>query len=566
MGTRFGRFMVATVVLAALLGTQAATAPALGRERWKDATPYGVFFNDYDPNFHVGFVPRVQERERIFMHLGRGNQLRVRMVLPEATIESYLPDQVAKHDLYQEVIDAGSIVLTTNKAWEAYDAQFQAEGIRELAAKKGQVSPEEWRKLNLDTMAKLNPERVYHIQKDFGQMADAWAEKLRQAPEPTDLAAKLALVNELFPHRVFAHRLSAAQEAQLAELVTLAKANDAAAFRTKAEAFFQDVTGGIYPIRDGKVDYWEYTAIYPAGTYDTQTSYNGMQIPEITTPGVWDLIPREKGTGVTGMVDYISKAGYYGLMPMLPYEYGGGIYYNAIHNTGISNWISGHPLLPTEWRKYSEGSRSGKPYNRVALTSRGPVSHGCTRLGSGHLAELRELLPSTSDGMEGIVTYRNVSHCYDVFDRKGDGNYEIMGVQYYFAFRHTKSRVANQIWAQNDRKSFYDWLYGKEMNYGPIGEVTFDEVCEGTFVDGKAREGKRWKGLTMYEAPYFPETIQFYRIKGVGSLSPEGMAFNRELRRVGHGYEVDRALLRLPPKPTKSAEASQAPTKAASAQ
>ena len=74
---------------------------------------------------------------------------------------------------------------------------------------------------------------------------------------------------------------------------------------------------------------------------------------------------------------------------MFPYEYGGGDAYNSIHNTGISNWIPGHRLLPKEWRTYTEGSRNGKPFNRVALTSRGPVSHGCTRLNSGHLAELR---------------------------------------------------------------------------------------------------------------------------------------------------------------------------------
>jgi hypothetical protein len=245
------------------------------------------------------------------------------------------------------------------------------------------------------------------------------------------------------------------------------------------------------------------------------------------------------------MVDYISSAGYYGILPMFPYEYGGGIAYNSIHNTGISNWIQGHPLLPTEWRTYSEGSRNGKPYNRVALTSRGPVSHGCTRLNTGHLGELREMLPSTSEHMEGIVNYRNVSHCYDVFDRRGDGNNEIMGVQYYFAFRHTDSRVANQIWAQNNRKEFYEWLYGDEMNYGPIGQVTFDEVCTGKFVGKKAREGKIYKGLTLYEAPYQPETLQFYKIKGVGSTTDKGYDFNRELRRVGYGYTVDRKVLML---------------------
>ena len=179
------------------------------------------------------------------------------------------------------------------------------------------------------------------------------------------------------------------------------------------------------------------------------------------------------------------------------------------------------------------------------MTSRGPVSHGCTRLGSGHLAELRELLPSTSEQMKGIVNYRNISHCYDVFDRKGDGNVEIMGVQYYFAFRHTKSRVAKELWAQNNRKDFYAWMYGNEMNYGPIGQVTFDDVCEARFVKRKTKEGKHWKGLTLYEAPYQPETLQFYKIKNVNGLSHAGMDFNRELRRVGYGYQVDRKKLFL---------------------
>jgi hypothetical protein len=246
-----------------------------------------------------------------------------------------------------------------------------------------------------------------------------------------------------------------------------------------------------------------------------------------------------------GMVDYISAAGYYGLIPMFPYEYGGGSAYNSIHNTGISNWIAGHKLLPLAWSKYTDGSRDGKPYKRVALTSRGPVSHGCTRLGSGHLAELRELLPSTSKQMEGVVNYRNVSHCYDVFDRRGDGELEIMGVQYYFAYRHTNARVAKQIWAQNDRTDFYQWLYGDEMNFAPVGQVTFDDVCEAKFVGRKTVEGKRHQGLRLYEAPYQPETIQYYKIVGVDRLSDAGMDFNRELRRVGYGYTVDRAVLRL---------------------
>ncbi len=531
--------------VALLSGACAGSALGLSRDRWTNAQPYGFFFNDYGPNFYAGFVPREQDRNRIEIHVARGNQLRLRIVLSDQAIDGYVLDQVARHDLYRELIEKHVIELTTNRAWEAYDKRFAAEGLAELAAKKVGMTPSEWREQSLRTLAKLMPERVYHIRKDFGRMLDDWKTRLRDGAPPTTVEAKLEAVNDLFPHRMFVTELDGGEDAALGELVQLAHGGDAAAFRAKAEAFFHAVTNHIYPVVTGTLDYWEVTAIYAAGTHDSLTTHAGHQIPEITTEGVWKLIPREHGKGFLGMVDYISSEGYYGLKPMLPYEYAGGITYNAIHNTGISNWIPGHPLLPKEWSKVSEGSRDGKPFRRVSLTSRGPVSHGCTRLDDGHLAELREMLPSTSKDMEGIVTYRNVSHCYDVFDPKGDGDERVMGVQYYIAFRHTDSRVMQQIWAQNDRESFYRWLYGDEMVYGPLNEVVIKEACDGRFVGRKALEGKTYKGLKVYEAPYEPETVQMYTIKGVDPFSKEGMDFNRELRRIGHGYTVDRKLLRL---------------------
>ncbi len=517
----------------------------LSRDRWTNEKPYGVFFNNYDPNFYTGFVPRVQERERIKIHLGRGNQIRVRMILSDKTIDNYLLDQVARHDLYQEVIDKKIIKLTTNTAWEAYHQKVTDEKLHDLAKKKGEMDEKAWRELNLAAMDKLVPGRLFHIRKDFGKMEDDFAAALKNSPEPIGSQTKLDLINSFFPHRIFLSEVTSAQDADFSELVKLAKSSDMKAFRPKAKAFFEAITGGIYPIKDGKLDYYEFTTIYPAGTYDKTTTYNGQVIPMYTTTGVWWLIPREHGKGYLGMVDYISSAGYYGLMPMLPYEYGGGIAYNAIHNPGISCWIAGHHLLPEGWRKITAGSRSGKPFNRVAITSRGPVSHGCTRLNSGHLTEFREMLPSTSEGMEGIMHYRSPSHCYDVFDLKGDGDDQVMGVQYYIAFRHTKSRVAQQIWAQNNRKDFYAWLYGNDLNFAPIGEATFKEVYDYKFNKRKALQGKKYENLKLHEAPYEPEYLQFYVINGVNKLSKEGMDFNREMRRVGYGYTIDRKKLRL---------------------
>ncbi|MCC6849034.1 MAG: hypothetical protein IT294_11080 [Deltaproteobacteria bacterium] len=528
-----------------LIGALAREADALGRERWVNAEPYGFFFNDYGPNFYTGFAPREQDRRRITVHLGRGNQLRLRIVLSDEAIGAYIPDQVARHDLYEALIAEGVIQLTTNTAWESYDRRFAAEGLAALAAQRADMPPAEWRELNLRTLQKLMPERVFHVRKDFPRMLDDWKARLAAGDPPATLEAKLEAVNDLFPHRMFVTDLDAGEDAAVSEVAALARGGDAAGFRRAAETLFQRLTGGIYPVVNGTLDYWEVTAIYAAGTHDSLTTYAGHQIPVITTQGVWPLIPRRHGKGFLGMVDYISSEGYYGLKPMLPYEYGGGISYNAIHNTGISNWIGGHPLLPKEWSRHTEGSRDGKPYRRVALTSRGPVSHGCTRLNDGHLAEFREMLPSTSEGMEGIVTYRNVSQCYDVFDPKADGDARVMGVQYYIAFRHTDSRVMEQTWAQNDRRSFYEWLYGPEMVYGPLNEVVIKEACDGRFLGRKARVGRTYRNIKVYEAAYEPETVQMYTIEGVDAFSRAGMDFNRELRRIGHGYTVDRKLLRL---------------------
>ena len=547
--------LIRCLLLSSLLLT-ANGLNAESSERWANSDPYGLLFNQYDPNFYTGFAPRVQEKDRITIFLGRGNQVRLRMVLSEDTINNYLPDQVARHDIYKEVIDKNIITLTTNKAWEHYDARVTSEDVAGMAARQSELSPEQWRELNLQAIEKLSPGRLHHIQRDFPAMLDRFYASLKatEAAAGNDSKAKeqaqkamqtrLRLVNDFFPHRIYATELSDEQGAVLTELISLAKAEDRTAFDPKATALFTDITGGLYPIDDGKLDFYEYISVFPAGTYDALNTFEGHKIPRFSTTGVWTLIPREHGIGDVGMVDYISKAGYYGLMPMLPYQYAGGSSYNAFHNPGISNWMGGHKLIPEAWKESTDNSRSGKPYLRSSITSRGPVSHGCTRMSPGHLSEFREMLPSTSDGMKGIRVFLNLSQCYDFYDIDGDGTDEVMGVQYYIAFKG-KSRVANKIWAQNNRKDFYDWLYGDEIVYGEPGEVIVKNPYECEFVGRKAKLGPRHQNVKLYEAPYEPEYLQFYTINGVGATTSAGYDFNRELRRVGYGYQVDRKVLRL---------------------
>ncbi len=538
------RLLNAAVTLLFLLLGSTHLYGAPFSERWKNDTPYGVLFNQYDPNFYTGFAPRVQKKENITIHLGRGNQVRIRMVLPDDTINHYIEDQLARHDLYKEVIDKKIITLTTNKSWELYEAKVAEEKLSELAVRKAELSPEAWYLLNIETMHRLNPDRLHHIQRDFKQMTADFAASLKAAQATEKLADQLTLINDFLPHRIYLTDLTKDQAKAFTELHALAVVDDKDTFASKAEPFFNDITANIYPIKDGKLDFYEFSSIFPVGTYDATTQYKGHGIPTFSTNGVWTLIPRMHGTGDTGMVDYISKAGYYGLMPMLPYQYAGGSSYNAIHNPGISNWMAGHPLIPKAWKNSTENSRDGKPYLRASITSRGPVSHGCTRMNPGHLTEFNEMLPSTSEGMKGIRFFMNLSQCYDIFDIDGDGTEEAMGVQYYIAFQG-KSRVAHLIWAQNTRKEFYSWLYADEIVYGEPGEVTVKAATACDFVKRKARKGAVHENVKLYEAPYTPEHLQFYIIKGISSTSHAGYEINRELRRVGYGYTVDRTLLKL---------------------
>ncbi len=68
------------------------------------------------------------------------------------------------------------------------------------------------------------------------------------------------------------------------------------------------------------------------------------------------------------MVDYLSPNPGYGFISMLPYQYAGGITYNAFHNAGVRCQLNSTPFLPSAWRKVA-GERSGKPYENLWIVA-----------------------------------------------------------------------------------------------------------------------------------------------------------------------------------------------------
>ena len=510
--------------------------------------PEGVYFYWYEPSFYAGFAPRTQDPQRVHIRLSRGNQLRVTVVLGDQELDAYLNDLVLRRKTYQELIDAKAIELTTNKQYESFVEKLDQAGVADVVKNRDSLGPAVYRQKSLEVMSALNPERVFRIKIPVDGLLAHWHAQLAgmSAADMASLPKQLDAANAILPGRVNLYQLSPELAAPLTRAVELAHTEKpgSRAFREHALDFLQRATGGRYRAHDAVVEAAEFTAIYPAGTIDGTTTYKGERLPDFGVTGVWPLIRRAEGRGITGMVDYLSTNPGYGFITMLAYEHAGGIVYNAFHNAGVRCGLGETPFLPSAWRKVMGERDSKKPYQNLWIIARGPASHGCTRLASGHMTELRQILPSESSVLERVVTFRNLPQCYDVFDVQGDGAPEVMGVQYYLAFKcrdHTpiKSNVTNR------REPFYRWLYGDNINMAEVGHASLKQVPVCCYVGKKANEAETLMNVPLYEATFAPEHIQFYRIKSVAFDSPPGYELNRELRKVGAGHVPDRGKLLL---------------------
>lgn len=515
-------------------------APASGLAQvWKDPTKYGTFFTWYAPSFYSGTAPRSQDPDRPHIHLARGNQLRITMPMDDAIVSNYLEDLVIRADMYKTLLDNGVISLGENMSYERFLDKLAKAKVREKFAQKASMSPQDYFNLSVATMEELEPGRVFHIRIPVAPLLKQWLAAFKAAGATTE-EHKLMLVNDLLPNRLW---ITAMTPALLQGLQKVAAAGGEQQSLAAAEELLKTAAGKLYPVKDGRIDVYEYTTIYPAGTVQQFTAYKGKQIPYFPQTGVWPFIPRKHGKGLLGMVDYISTNPGYGHITMLPYQYGGGIYYNAIHNDGMRVPVD-KSFLPKEWKNVKT-ERTGKQTQNLWINSRGPVSHGCTRIPSELMGELRAMIPSDGETLAKMKHYRNLSHLYDVFDVNGDGTPEAMGLKYFLAYKVAEPRDPVGIRAQNTREEFYPWLYGDDLRFEPDGSATMLNIQDAAFVGKKAVPGKTYKEIKLYEPEVPRDKLQFYKLNPVGYETGKGTEFDRELRKVGYGHRPDMKKLLL---------------------
>lgn len=533
--------LIAMLVAPAVASAKDFAAPALSGDRAEkglmvqDPPRYGVFYDDREPTFYTGFAPRTEDPTRIHIHLGRGNQLRVTTVLSDEVLREYARDLAERRRVYRKLIADGRIVLTQNRSFEDFEHRLDEVGVEKLVQEEASLAPSVVRERNLALLEQLNPGRVFRIAIPLRTLTAQWVREITDADRTrTDAARRLVLLNALLPTRLWLAEMPDGVTSALDDLVRRAP-HDAAdtaaldAFGPAYAALLTRVSDGRYPVRDGAVTFDELTAIYPVGSVAQYTTWRGRQIPLYPTPGRRAITNHQRSL----TADHIPTDASYSYSPWLPYMHVTPTMHNSIHTPWWWMRADDAKFLPAAWRTVNRGSRDGTPFERLWLLSRGPMSHGCTHLNTGHISELRQMLPAESDRLYEVDVFLARSENYDVFDIDGDLTPEVIGVKYFIAYSLINGKP-DRLRVKNERHAFYDWLYGGDLHFdGERGYFT--DIRDARFVERTAKEGRSYDRAWLREADYQPETVQFYRLIDI--------PFARALRQVGVDQPADQLFL-----------------------
>jgi hypothetical protein len=499
----------------------AASAGVAADGRGAGDPPYGLYYDHREPSFYTGFAPRTVEPARIHLHVGRGNQLRVTVVLSDDVLAEYARDLSQRWRTYRTLSEAGRLVLTQNRTFDAFEARLREVRLDEMVAAEPGLRADALRARNLDLLERLNPGRVFRIRMPVDDVVRRWTAELR--PEDgrrLDEARRLELVNLLLPNRLWVTDLAPRVASDVDALVARASAGATAAeLRAPFLALLARVSGDRYPVRGDVLAFDEFTAIYPVGTFNEYTPWNGRRIPEFPTPGRRALTTHQRSL----TIDHIPTDESYSYSPWLPYMHVGTTMHNSFHTLWWQMEPARTEFLPATWRSVERGSRDGQPFRYLWLLSRGPMSHGCTHVNAGHIAELRQLLPPGTAELAAVDVFYNQSPLYDVFDVDGDGTPEVMGVEYFVAYA-LEDKQPSALRAPIERHGYYDWLYAGDLAFDGDDRGVFRGVRDARFVGRSAASGRTYERIALREAAYEPERVQFYRLVDI--------PFARELRKV----------------------------------
>lgn len=497
--------------------------------------------NGYYPSFYTGFAMRSQFPERIHVRLARGNQTRVSVILDDQTLQDYLYDLVARSEFYSRVT-AGPLNIQPAKAQltpqVSYFQQIVSSNQYRISdVARQSLSAEQLYSKSLSILKELNAGRIFDLNIDLKREFNKWKTDVQSEGSAQSIVSNanktVQFINHLVFGRInFTEKPSAEVMSLFTSAVQSALDNESdSAFIPKALALFKAVTGTKYAFRvlnaqgqfvspiqcsvqSCRLVYPEFTAIYPTGTAMASTSDEfGNRINLFATPGLWNFL----AYGGSREVDNIRDEPYYGYIPKMDYEGIG----NGYHNPAVRFYA------PPASLKQALGVPSA--HNTLWSVKRGGVSHGCARLPTGHMWELRHIFPVENSKMTKVHFFGNNSQDFDVYDVDGDGQVEVMGVEYMISYglqgtEGLAKREGTDMKVSGVRKrDFYTDLYGARNVFEVDASERYFFINPKTslpsYLDYKRKsvstrvtiQGK----IPLYEQTFEREKVQFYALPGM---------------------------------------------------
>lgn len=501
--------------------------------------------SNYYPSFYVGFAPRSEFPSRIHIRTARGNQTRVSVILDEQTIKDYMYDLVYRDSFYQEAAGGNkpAIDVSVNGSvipqMDFFSQIVNSSQYNIRSAVQSSLSPEQLYAKSLETLIALNPGRVFMIDLDLSKEFARWqtvvAELLAgQSPESiftADAQETVIALNSLVWGRVnITEKPSEALIAKLQSTVRLAMANSPE-LAQQATELFTLATADKYQIKivdqNGqwapairceqgvcRLRYPEFTAIYPTGSAKAFTKDDfGNSIPLFATPGLWSFLERSYH-----QVDHIRKEPYYGWAPKMDFEAIG----NGFHNPAVR--FNGANFS----KETKEALRAPIEHTQLWAVKRGGVSSGCLRLSLGHVWEMRHIMPVENDKMKQVYFFGNNSTDFDLYDINGDGDLEIIGLEYQITYDTKGSSGLDKregeelLLSADSREAYYKGLYGSKNVFEKSGEAFIfnnPEVSFPSHLDYKQKKTKTTYVMTgqypLYEQVYEQDKVQFYSLPNI---------------------------------------------------
>ncbi len=534
------------LISAVCAGSQAVVAPINTIADYNRAIPHWgtSWIGEYTPSFYTGFIMRSEYPDRIHVKLSRGHNTRISVILDEHTISDYLFDLAKRYEIYKRITSNGQINISPSKSdpqLQYFNAIIQsgAYGILPTVqqANAGGLSQEALYTKSLDTLKALNPGRIFMINLDLKREFLKWKADVASTNVLATPGSSMQAIDTLVFGRInYTGALTADVMAKLTAAVQAAQTNAPVAdFVMKAFELFKAVTGSKYAIKvmgpGGQLtdalkcapelcmlSYPEFTGIYPTGSAIGKTTDEfGNSINVIRTPGLWSFLSYG-GTGSMREVDTIQDEPYYGWIPKMFYQAEG----NAFHNPAVRTWGVPGPV--------KVGLNVNPKHDTMWLVKRGGVSHGCSRMPAGGMWEMRHIFPVENDKMTKVYYFGSKATDFDLYDVDGDGNLEVMGVEYLISYEIKSS--SGDGYRESDgklqvgaglKRAFYEDLYGPRNVYtvGADGKYSFSNprVSMPSSLDYKREQvtvRPQLQGtFPLYEQKYEQDKMQFYSLPGM---------------------------------------------------